>query len=632
MDKNKEFDSNKKLDDELSELLSSSSSAADALNALSYDKSSHSLVGAEEENPEPEVEELKTQKPSVQEPNAQQIDTEDVPEVQPDDQSEQPDVKADTFADEPIAEPKSELDDDFDDLNIVLGKEDETPAAPAPTQEDSEIAEIAEVVGALTAGNADSVDEIQETTVEAAEGSAAPAGESEDELEESLTDESLNESDDQPYFDEDIKIAGDKEETKVRSLADIKQAAEDSAAESKKDDAIASLAVTSSKPKKPASQKSGTKKKKKKGKKKSKVNNSIFTGIIITIIILTISTVIAFTGISVGLEFLGVGKSTSTIKLNIDESYDVDDVADVLYDKGIINSKLLFKICVGLKNAEGKIVAGDIELSPSMSYNTKINTLMSSRQTLETVDVTFPEGTTLYEAATLLKENGVINSLTDFIYDFNSLKLGYDYEDVIDSQGDKFFAMEGYFFPDTYQFYKDSDNETVIATLREAFDTKFTDEMMQRADELGYTLDEVLTLASIVQLESASVDEMPTVASVFLNRLNDGPENQYGEYIAKLQSDPTSNYYTDTIVPAAQELKNYTTDEITAFQDKYDTYEREGLPVGPICNPGLDAINAVLYPAETDYFYFCHDLNTKQAYFASTLSEHEANLVTAGLA
>lgn len=371
--------------------------------------------------------------------------------------------------------------------------------------------------------------------------------------------------------------------------------------------------------------------KKPSSKSKKKVNSSIFSGIILTIIILTISTVIALTGITVGLEFLGIGKSTSTIKLNIEESYSIDDIADALYNKGIINSKFLFKLCVNIKNAEDKIVSGDIELQPSMNYNEKINALMTSRQSFETVDITFPEGTTLYEAAKMLKEKGVISSVTDFVYDFNSLKLGYDYEDIIDSSSEKFFAMEGYFYPDTYQFYLDSDNETVIGTIRSVFDTKFTEEMKARAEELDYTIDEVITIASIVQLESATVDEMPTIASIFSNRLTDGPYNRFDEYIARLQSDPTSNYYTQTITSAASELQNYTTAEVNAFKDKYDTYEREGLPVGPICNPGIDAINAVLYPENTDYFYFCHDIKTKQGYYAKTLSEHEDNLVKAGI-
>lgn len=554
-DKNELNGKNTADDEELSNLLSTISSAEDALNAINYDKESHSLLGADEPEDEPEIE-AEGDAESNSEPSSE------TPEADNNDQ---------------VA----------DDLDITLS----------------------EVNGAVHNESADD-DEIDEVLPETASESDNNEKTTVLSNVSNVTESSLNSS---------LPVKVDTENEPNLPSEDKPQALE-----------LEPQQISMQTPTAP--KKTSAKRPLKKGKeKKSKVNNSIFTGIIITIIILTVSTVIAFTGITVGLEYLGIGKSTTTIKLNIKDDYSVSDIADVLYDKGIINSKFLFKICVDIKGAEDKIIPGDIELQPAMSYNDKINEMMRSRQSFETVDVTFPEGTDLYTAAKILKENDVINSVTDFLYDFNSLKLGYDYEDIIDAKGDKFFAMEGYFYPDTYQFYKESDNEAVISTLREVFNLRFTDDMKKRADEIGLTVDEVLTIASIVQLESASVEEMPMIASVFENRINDGPENQFGEYIARLQSDPTSNYYTDVIIPAAQDLKNYTTEEVSAFKEKYDTYEREGLPVGPICNPGIDAINAVLNPAETNYFYFCHDIKTKQGYFASTLSEHEANLVAAGI-
>ncbi|MCC8192966.1 MAG: endolytic transglycosylase MltG [Ruminococcus sp.] len=531
-DKNKELDAlndSFNLDDDINELLSTNSSAQDALDALLYDKDSHSILASDSLS----------------------------------------DDTVSTSSDKQFAD-----DSTLSDLDIKLG---DNPASGNTT--------------ASTPSNV--VDDIDDVKV-ANEGVTLP------EKSEAMTQ---NQKPAQPV----------KKET----------------ASQKPVKSVPEKPLTKAPAAKTSSKKTSSKGKKK--SKKKKVNSSIFSGIILTIIILTISTVIAFTGITCGLEFLGIGKSTTTVKLNIGESYDVGDVTDALYDKGIIENKLLFQICVAVKDASDKIVAGDIELQPSMDYNDIINTLMTSRETLETVDITFPEGTTLYEAAVLLEENGVISSVSDFIYDFNSLKLGYECEDIIDSSSEKFFAMEGYFFPDTYQFYLDSENETVIDTIRSNFDSKFTDEMEDRAEELGFTVDEVITLASIVQLESASVEEMPTIASVFINRLTDGPYNRFDEYIAKLQSDPTSTYYSETITSVASELQNYTTAEVEAFEDKYDTYEREGLPVGAICHPGLDAINAVLYADETDYFYFCHDTSTKEGYFASTLEEHEDNLVLAGL-
>ena len=136
---------------------------------------------------------------------------------------------------------------------------------------------------------------------------------------------------------------------------------------------------------------------------------------------------------------------------------------------------------------------------------------------------------------------------------------------------------------------------------------------------MGKTLEETLTLASIVQAEAGDTANMKRVASVFYNRLNNSDD------FPLLQSDPTSAYVRDVIIPNS----DYVTDNM---KTAYDTYKGAGLPPGPICNPGLDAIKAVLYPAETDYFYFCSNLETGEFYYAKTLEEHEANLVKAGLA
>ena len=141
----------------------------------------------------------------------------------------------------------------------------------------------------------------------------------------------------------------------------------------------------------------------------------------------------------------------------------------------------------------------------------------------------------------------------------------------------------------------------------------------------GMTMDEVITLASIVQAEAGKEKDMPKVASVFLNRLKD-PAN-----FPRLESDATDSYYKDVIKVEAENSKTYADSEIASFKDLYDTYVANGLPAGPVCNPGLEAIKAVLYPEKTDYMYFCSNLKTKKSYFAKTLSAHKKNLKKAGL-
>lgn len=127
-----------------------------------------------------------------------------------------------------------------------------------------------------------------------------------------------------------------------------------------------------------------------------------------------------------------------------------------------------------------------------------------------------------------------------------------------------------------------------------------------------------MILASIIQKEAASEEEMKTIASVFINRLNNSEE------YPRLQSD-TSNSYIENVI------KKVLTVEYQEMYDAYDTYVCTGLPVGAICSPGLSAIEAVLNPEDTDYYYFCSNLETRETYFAQTYSEHLENLETAGL-
>ncbi len=357
---------------------------------------------------------------------------------------------------------------------------------------------------------------------------------------------------------------------------------------------------------------------KKKKKKKSRINTSIFSGLIIVVVILTISIVVAIGGISLGMEYTGIGKSENEVTFNIPENSTTDEIAQILVDNQIINNKTLFKITMRLKSSP-TIYPGDITLHPSMGYAAVIDELATMRESYETVTITFQEGLTLLDAANLLQENGVC-SADDFLFEFNR-NQNYSFEERITENVDAFYRMEGFFFPDTYEFYVGDSAYNVTRIIRDHFEDMITDEMYEQMDEQGLTLSEVITLASIVQWEANSVEEMPTVASVFLNRLDDS------NTFPSLQSDATSNYIERVIVVKADSDAS-----IEHFSNSYDTYECEGLPAGPVCNPGLDAINAVLNPDDTNYYYFCNNLETGESFFAETLEEHEENLVKAGLA
>ncbi len=368
--------------------------------------------------------------------------------------------------------------------------------------------------------------------------------------------------------------------------------------------------------KKPAPAKKSTKKKKK--KKKSRFNGTIFGGIIIVAIILTVSLLLAVTGIRIGMEFYGIGKSESDIRFNIPEGSNNDRIADILIENGVIQNKTLFKIALKLQH-DPTLYPGDITLQPSNGYTDIIEKLSVQRESYKSVTVTFTEGENLLSIASKLEEAGVCPA-EDFIFQFNR-DQGFVFEKQIDTAADTFYSREGFFYPDTYEFYVNDSAENVSRKVKEAFEKQYTTSIEPKLASTKLDFMQIMTLASIVQLESASVEEMPNVASVFINRLND-PDTY-----PMLQSDTTTNYIKNVITTQAD-----TEASLTHYTESYDTYTCKGLPAGPICNPGIDAIKAVIDPAKTKYYYFCNNLTTKQTFYAETLEEHEANLKKAGLA
>lgn len=357
-------------------------------------------------------------------------------------------------------------------------------------------------------------------------------------------------------------------------------------------------------------------KKKKKKAKAPKVNNSVFGGLIIISVILTASILLAYGGIKLGMEYLGIGKNSNNITFNIPDGATSDDVIKLLQENDIITQPKLFSVIMKMKDKT--FYPGDITLKPSMSYSAIIDVLSENRESRDTVTITFQEGITLRDAAALLEDNKVC-SKKDFIFEFNK-NQGFDFESLIEESDLTFYKMEGFFFPDTYDFYLEDDAYNVARIIKERFSEKFTANMENAMKQSGFNLNELITLASMVQREAGTKKDMPIVASVFINRLDNAAE------YPSLESDATSNYITQVIKKEAG-----TNLSIKHFTESYDTYHCKGLPAGAICNPGLDAIDAVLNPEETKYFFFCNNLDTGKAYYAETLKQHEKNLVKAGL-
>ncbi|MBI5530371.1 MAG: endolytic transglycosylase MltG [Candidatus Doudnabacteria bacterium] len=181
-------------------------------------------------------------------------------------------------------------------------------------------------------------------------------------------------------------------------------------------------------------------------------------------------------------------------------------------------------------------------------------------------------------------------------------------------------SLEGFLFPDSYRFFVSSLStasgtpeeiaNAIIKKMLDNFNLKFTSEMQAQAVKQNLSVYKIITLASIIEKETgASETEKKTVASIFYNRLKAG---------MPLQSDATVNYVTKKNVAAPSEAD-------TKVDSLYNTYQHQGLPPGPICNPSLASIMAALYPGDNDYMYFLHDQKTGQAFYAKTYDEHLAN-------
>lgn len=237
----------------------------------------------------------------------------------------------------------------------------------------------------------------------------------------------------------------------------------------------------------------------------------------------------------------------------------------------------------------------------------------------ETVTVTFPEGFSTVQIAQRLEESGVCPA-EDFMKEVNNIDIyaeSFSILSGIDSK-DKAYALEGYIFPDTYEFYKGENASSAIKRFLRNTDSKFSEEHRQRAKELGFTVDEVIILASIVQKEAGFKQEMPKVASVLINRLK-------SPSYPKLQCDVTINYVNDYIYDSP-----FLSEDTSKYGALYNTYKCDNLPAGAICNPGIDAIEAVLYAEDTNYFFFVTDSDNNY-YYSATYEEHLKKCKEAGL-
>ena len=351
-----------------------------------------------------------------------------------------------------------------------------------------------------------------------------------------------------------------------------------------------------------------------KKRRRRKKSRKLSCTLVLLTLILAMSSVLAVAILAVAKEMYGIDKDVQDRIITIKEGATTLDIANQLYDEHMISMVPMFRLVSRMNNKDGSYIAGEHVLSASMSYEAMIEELCQNhKDERETQRVYFPEGCTLVDAAKRLQENQICDA-EKFLFHFNGGGFHFEFENhLTDKNVLKWQRMEGYCFPDTYEFYVDEQPDIVAQKIYANFDSKITEGDYKKMEELNMTLDQVITLASMVQAEASKVTYMKKVAAVFHNRLNSSSE------FPKLQSDPTSKYAK----LIAENLKIQNDTMVTA----YDTYQSAGLPPGAINNPGREAIEAVLYPdPDTTIFYFNANIDTGETFFSHNLAEHEANL------
>ena len=382
-------------------------------------------------------------------------------------------------------------------------------------------------------------------------------------------------------------------------------------------------------------------------KSKAKRNRRVFKWVWLSMIAIVAIIISQFVIVGMN-DMLAISRSDNirTVTISVPADPTIDGIADLLYDNGVIGRPSFFKLYTRLTSSEKGFRQGEFKLDTNKDYEAIVNTLQSNDSRTDIVTVQITEGMSIWEIANLLHDEGVTNDIYKFLDLCNSDTFDEDYtflqdvsiadvqyytvdgHEVADS-----FKLEGYLFPDTYDFYLGEDpavsiekllmnyQNKIISHKEKYFSNSKKSSLAQEAEKTGYTVREILTIASIIQAEAANREDMYYISSILHNRLEYG--GAYG--VAKLNCDCTLYYPWRAKTDIPESLRD-------SYTSRYDTNTFDGLPDGPICNPGVEAIKAALNPYDTDYLYFCHDTpeNNSAAYYSKTLEEHEYYLSIIG--
>jgi len=309
--------------------------------------------------------------------------------------------------------------------------------------------------------------------------------------------------------------------------------------------------------------------------------------------------------------YLGPTSANGVANVTVKDGESAKDIAVALQDAGVIQSARLFRVLVAFMGIEQTLVAGDYEFDKGMVTLTVIDRIHNG--ITAPIMVTIPEGLRIEEVGALLEKKGVV-SASDFVT--AAKKTDYNFPFL---QGLSNGSLEGYLFPATYGFSRSVTAEQAVEQMLTAFRDKVVPEVQPQAASTGLTMNQIITLASIVEREAVKPEERPLIASVFVNRIKVG---------MALQADPTVQYAV-AADPQSVARNGYWKQQLSRTDlqvvSPYNTYVTTGLPPGPIAAPGLDSIKAVLQPAHTNYLFFVAKGDGSHA-FAETLDEQLQNI------
>ena len=328
------------------------------------------------------------------------------------------------------------------------------------------------------------------------------------------------------------------------------------------------------------------------------------------LLVLLTSAALACIGWMLGSDLCAFNKEYQETTVQITADDDMGSIAKKLKEADLIRYPWFFRLFAQISHAQDKIGIGTYELDTDMDYHALITAMHNSSGSMntDTVRVTIPEGYTVSQTIALLAKNGVntVSALTDAA---KTADFDYDY---IDNNSEDISRLEGYLFPDTYDFYLNEKPANALNRLLRNFNSKLDDDLLNNAKQRGYSLKDVITIASLIEKETDGTDQT-RIASVIYNRL-EGSGDKGGTY-GMLQIDAALLY-------ALPDHSGGITESDKKVDSPYNLYKKAGLPPTPIANPGMASIQAALEPETTDYYYYALGRDGTHHFF-KTFKEHQ---------